>query len=391
MAVGIRPRVLHIRSSSALLGAEQVVLELLKNSAEFGVDAFLLVLRDPNDPTTQLYKVANDMGIGVTELECGGTPSRKVLSDLRLICESYSVSALHCHGYKEDILVWLAGISLPKVATNHLWKRTNLKLWIYSLLDALSLRTFQHVVAVSSKIQKDMNRLGVPASRTSLILNGIDVDSISKSEPDRERLISSLNIDKDTLLVASLSSLTPEKGIDVLVNAIDKVLRLPELQKLSFKVLVIGEGPERPRLEALIQDLGLEKTVVLLGHRSDARDLLKLVDIFVLPSRNEGLPISLLEAMASGCAVVATDVGEVKSVLSSSEQGALIQPDDSDMTAQAIGDFLTDSRKLESCKKQGYERVSHGFSAREMTRQYCDIYSNVLGIAGNLERKRPSY
>lgn len=80
MAVGIRPRVLHIRSSSALLGAEQVVLELLKNSAEFGVDAFLLVLRDPNDPTTQLYKVANDMGIGVTELECGGTLLERFLA-----------------------------------------------------------------------------------------------------------------------------------------------------------------------------------------------------------------------------------------------------------------------------------------------------------------------
>lgn len=378
MAVGFRPRVLHVRSSSAMLGAEQVVLELLKNSPEFGVDGLLLVLRDPSDPQSELYRSAQNMGIEVIELECGGSPSRAVLKELRYICESRCIDVLHCHGYKEDILVWLARIRLPKVATNHLWKRTNLKLWIYSLLDALALRSFQHIVAVSTQILQDMSKLGLSASKMSLILNGIDLESIRSSQPDRKRLSSSLQIEEDTFLIASLSSLTPEKGIDVLINAIDRVRKLPGIQKLLFKVLVIGEGPERKRLETLIKDLGLEERVVLLGHRSDARDLLKVVDVFVLPSRNEGLPISLLEAMAAGCAVIATDVGEVKSVIVNPEQGTLIKPDDEEMIALAIADFLTSARKMAACKAHGYERVRSGFSAREMTRQYCEIYSNLF-------------
>lgn len=378
MAVGSRPRVLHIRSSSALLGAEQVVLELLKNSHQFGIDSSLLVLRDPSDAQTELYKAARGLGIDVSELECGATPSRSVFRKLRQACESNSIDVVHCHGYKEDILVWLARIKLPKVATNHLWKRTNLKLWIYSLIDAFSLRSFEHVIAVSSHIQRDMNKLGIPTSRMSLILNGIDVESISSSQPDLKRLATSVGIKENSFLIASLSSLTPEKGIDVLLSAIGKLQAMPEIASIPFKVLIIGEGPERERLENMIHDLGLGESVVMLGHRSDARNLLKMIDIFVLPSRNEGLPIALLEAMASNCGVIATNVGEIASVISEPEQGSLVESNDVEGIAQAIASLLNNPEKLESSKKEGYCRVSDKFSATEMTRQYCEVYMKVI-------------
>jgi|GEM_PF-1093594 len=379
MMVGSRPRVLHVRSSNFLLGAEQVVLELLKNSAKFGVEASLLVLRDPSDSQTELFKAAKDSGIKVAELECGATPSRSVLKALKDICESDSIDAVHCHGYKEDILVWLARIRLPKVATNHLWKRTNLKLWVYSLIDALSLFSFQHIIAVSSAIQRDMNKLGIPNSKMSLILNGIDVESISSFTPDLERLAANVGIEKSSLVIASLSSLTPEKGIDVLLKAIGNVRRMSEAGEVSFKVLVIGDGPERERLERMISELELKESVTMLGHRSDARELLKLVDIFVLPSRNEGLPISLLEAMASNCGVIATDVGEVASVLSKPEHGGvLVKADDVDGVSLAISGLLKDHDKLQSFKEDGYQRVKDKFSADEMTRQYCEVYTRVI-------------
>ena len=388
MVVGPRPRVLHVRSSSALLGAEQVVLELLKNSPEFGVEASLLVLRDPNDAQTELYRAAKSLGVPVSELECGATPSRSVLKELRKACVSNSIDVIHCHGYKEDILVWLAGLKLPKVATNHLWKRTNLKLWIYSLLDALSLRNFQHVIAVSRQIQSDMSKLGIPSSRMSMILNGIDVDAFSATEPDRKLLFPGAEIEKGTRLIASLSSLTPEKGIDVLINAIGIIREMPEIGEFAFKVLVIGEGPERQRLEALIQDLDLQETVLMLGHRSDARDLLKMVDIFVLPSRNEGLPISLLEAMASNCGVIATDVGEIKSVITGPELGEVVPADNAEMVARAVAGFLVNSERLKSCQERGLERVKNKFSAREMARQYCEIYKEVLGHGKTVESQQ---
>jgi len=368
-----------VRSSGAILGAEQVVLELLKNCPDFGVDASLLVIRDPADSQTELYKAADKSGLSVIELECGGIPSRSVLKKLREICESNRIDVVHCHGYKEDILVWLAGIRIPKVATNHLWKRTNFKLWIYSLLDAVSLRSFQHVIAVSSQIQRDMGKLGIPDSKMSVILNGIDVESISELCLEDERASLGEGIEENTILVASLSSLTPEKGIDVLLNAISRIHRMPEVSGVSFKVLVIGDGPERKRLETMIHDLCLEQCVVVLGHRSDARKLLKMVDIFVLPSRNEGLPIALLEAMAAKCAVVMTDVGEVKAVITQPEYGALVQPDDAEALALGVASYLTNTERLETCKQRGLERVKNKFSAQEMTRQYCEIYTRAIG------------
>jgi glycosyltransferase involved in cell wall biosynthesis len=378
MADGPRPRVLHVRSSGALLGAEQVVLELLKNSQRFGVDASLLVIKDPKDSQTELYRAATRLGVDVSELDCGATVSRSVLKKLRKICKCDSIDIIHCHGYKEDILFWLAGIKLPKVATNHLWKRTNLKLWIYSLLDALSLRSFQHVVAVSSRIQHDMNKLGIPNSKMSLILNGIDVESISSSAPDLGPLAKDMGINEGTFVIASLSSLTPEKGIDVLLNAISHIRTGRETAGIPFKVLVIGDGPERERLETVVHNLNLEGCVEMLGHRSDARELLQMVDIFVLPSRNEGLPIALLEAMASNCGIVATNVGEVASVITRQEQGFLVDADDVEGISRAISDFLKDRDKLNSAKRHSYYRVKDAFSSTEMARQYCEVYAEVI-------------
>ena len=378
MIAGSRPRVLHVRSSNLLLGAEQVVLELLKNSSEFGIEASLLVIKDPADSETELYRAAKASGITVTELECGATPTRSVLKKLKQICTSDEIDLVHCHGYKEDILIWLAGIKLPKVATNHLWKRTNLKLWIYSLIDAVSLRSFNHIIAVSSQIQRDMKKLGIPNSKMSLILNGIDVESISSSAPDLKHIGTSFGIKENTVVIASLSSLTPEKGIDVLLNAIGNIRRMPDIPELSFKVLVIGDGPERERLEGMITDLELNEFVTMVGHRSDARELLKLVDIFVLPSRNEGLPISLLEAMASNCGVIATDVGEVSSVITKPNHGVLVKANDVEGVSLAISDLLKDHEKLELLKNNSYQRVKEKFSAFEMTRQYCEIYTKAI-------------
>jgi hypothetical protein len=89
-----------VRSSGGILGAEQVVLELLKNCPNLGVDASLLVIRDPTDSQTELYKAAYNLGLSVIELECGGIPSRSVLKKLREICESNRADVIHCHGYK---------------------------------------------------------------------------------------------------------------------------------------------------------------------------------------------------------------------------------------------------------------------------------------------------
>jgi glycosyltransferase involved in cell wall biosynthesis len=104
-----------------------------------------------------------------------------------------------------------------------------------------------------------------------------------------------------------------------------------------------------------------------------------MIDIFVLPSRNEGLPISLLEAMAAKCAVVVTNVGEVKAVIIRPDYGALVQPGDAEAFALGIASYLTNTERLESCKERGYERVKESFSAQEMTREYCDIYTRVVG------------
>ena len=145
--------------------------------------------------------------------------------------------------------------------------------------------------------------------------------------------------------------------------------------------VLLGDGPEQSALEAQASALGVRNRVVFLGYRQDVPDLLACADLLVLPSLFEGLPLSILEAMAAGKPVIATDVGGTSEVIEPEQTGLLVPPANPGALAGAIRRVLFDRRLAERLALTGKARVRDEFSAATMVQSVTQIYEDVLSSA----------
>jgi glycosyltransferase involved in cell wall biosynthesis len=150
--------------------------------------------------------------------------------------------------------------------------------------------------------------------------------------------------------------------------------------------VLAGDGPLRPRLEELARSLGLAERVLFLGHRDDVPALLASCDLFVLPSLYEGLPLSLLEAMASGRPAIATDVPGSNEVVHHAESGLLVPRADPLALADAIRRLLADPAAAERLARAGRARVDRDFSVERMVRGVEAVYDQLLASPRTLGR-----
>jgi glycosyltransferase involved in cell wall biosynthesis len=174
-------------------------------------------------------------------------------------------------------------------------------------------------------------------------------------------------------IVLCVARLQREKGIDDLVEA---ALRLGE-RAPGARVLVAGDGPERETLKAAVAASGAEERIALLGHRGDVARLLVAADAFVLPSRHEGLPISLLEGMAAGLPSVATAVGGIPGLVEDGVSGLLVAPDSPDQLADALARVLEDGELARRLGEAGRRVVEERHSPAAVAGAYADIYAEL--------------
>lgn len=203
--------------------------------------------------------------------------------------------------------------------------------------------------------------LGIPAERTEVVPNGIDLPGEIPSWYSRPT-------------VGIVARLVPTKGVDVFLQAI-QLLR-PEIPELS--AVVIGAGPERDNLEFLCHRLGLGKVVKFMGHRDDVPRLLRQMAVFVLPTRSEGLGISLMEAMALGVPVVATGVGGVPELVRHRFTGLLVPEDDTNAIARSVRQILGDRETAENLRRGAYKHLAENYSTAAMLKRTLQLYGRVL-------------
>jgi glycosyltransferase involved in cell wall biosynthesis len=167
------------------------------------------------------------------------------------------------------------------------------------------------------------------------------------------------------------------------VHALEHLRR--DARATKFKLLIVGEGPERERVEAAARSLGLEASVVFAGHASDVRPFYALADVLALPSHSEGSPLVLLEAMAAGVPVVATAVGGVPEVATDGETALLVPPHDPSAIANALARVLSDATLARSLAERAAAHVAERFSPEARARALVRIYDALVsGEAGRL-------
>ncbi|MBI5881505.1 MAG: glycosyltransferase [Elusimicrobia bacterium] len=258
-------------------------------------------------------------------------------------------------------------ISSPRVnyRTRTLWTK---------LLDR-ALKGADDMLVAESKASRDylVRWLGYSADKVRIIHNGVDLAGcpISKLERRQKRL--ELRLAADDVLIGSAGRLDEQKGFDTLVAA------MGALGKRPIRCVVLGEGPARPRLEARIRRLGIERKVMLLGERDDMTSWLSALDIFVLPSLWEGLPNALLEAMAVGLPVVASAVDGVVEAVDSGKNGLLVPPGRPGALAAAVAKLAADPAARSRMGEAAKETVTRRFNLIDMMASYERAYAEVLG------------
>lgn len=241
---------------------------------------------------------------------------------------------------------------------NHQWLLRPKQLayrWLYRLLS----RRVSGLVAVSDEVRESiLQEIGGVGAKIVIIPNGVDVDLFGDTA-DRDRLRSELGAHPDDFVMAMVATFKRQKGHVHLVEAMARV----HPSHPEARVFLVGDGELREDMTAKVEEAGLSGTIHFLGSRRDVAALLAASDCFVLPSLWEGLPIALLEAMASGLPCIATHVSGTEQVVVPGVTGLLVPPGDSTAFAAAIGDVLADRRRAGEMGAAGRRRVQSDFSA----------------------------
>ncbi len=374
-------RVLHLISSSGYFGADNMLIELAKGAAGADVSPVVGVFRNVHNPHVEIADVAGGHNIPVEVFPCGGRMDGRTVFRIRRFLRREGIGVLHTHGYKSNLygLAASAGMRVGKVATCHNWLGDDIKMKSYARLDKLFLRRFDRVVAVSDTIREELASAGIPSHRLVTISNGIDLERFQRRAA-AEDVRAELGIREGCRVIGTVGRLSEEKGHTYLLQAAHD----PALEGRDLVLLIVGDGPLRAGLEEQAAGKGKgPPDMIFTGTRTDVDRLYGLMDVFVLPSLTEGLPMALLEAMASKRPVVATRVGGVPQVIEDGFSGRLVDPANAGALAEAIRGILVDPEGGRRMAEKAYATVRERFSAEAMVQRYLDVYGEVMRAVKN--------
>ena len=351
-------RVLAMVEAHSISGSAKAVLEFAKEAIR-GQTALprvdLSIMTFSRGPVENSFTAAiRNTGVPLDIVSESGRFDTGVIQQLRALVENRPTDLVWSNGVKSHFLVRWTGLNRSRgwVAFHHGYTTTDMKMRIYNRLDGWSLKAADAVLTSSCAFVKELERKSVHSSRIH-----VQHMPIRPFAPVPEARISALRrqlgLDSRTRVVLSVGRLSREKGHADLIRAFPRVREL--LGSVPVRLVLVGEGPERSRIEELCRSLCLTNAVTLAGQQDDPNPYYAIADVFALPSHSEGSPNVLLEAMAAGIPVVATAVGGVPELVSNGRDALLVNKHDRAGLASAVAQLILDhalSDRLVSLARQ---------------------------------------
>jgi glycosyltransferase involved in cell wall biosynthesis len=358
--------VAHVLASLEIGGGERVALELASGQAAAGHGVMVVSLAAPPDGPLGEAFVARGVAVHRAAKRPGVDPTLPFR--LTALFRREGVTVVHLHNRLPLIYGAAAGrlAGAVVVHTRHGPRQsTPRQQW---LLRGAGKLVHAYVVVSSEVRDFARQQRECPNDRISIIDNGVDVPSFRFGAEERRAAREALGIPIDSWVVGSVGRFAPEKDYPFLVRSVAPLLGP------SARLMILGDGAEMANVKAEIVAQGIEPFSVLPGARGDVLRHLAALDVFVLSSRMEGMPLVVLEAMAAGLPVVATAVGGLRALIKDGETGFLIPSGDEEALRARLSALRSDPHSGREVGARGREQVSARHSRETMVARYLDLY-----------------
>jgi len=374
-----KPLVVHLIYKLDVGGLEKVMLDCIQGTVHKGVEHAVIALTEATEfaqmlpESVQVFSLNKKPG---SDLACHIRLFRILRKLKPAVIQTYNIATIEYHP-----IAWLAGVK-GHIHAEHgrdIYdpKGENKK---HNLLRRLMVFFIHSYIAVSDDLtQWLINYVGLSKKKVKLIYNGIDTEKFAqKQELSRDIL----PFGKNTYLFGAISRLTPIKDHQNLIHAF-AILNNKLYQKSNrtddIKLVIVGDGPLATELRALVEELDLKDHVYFTGEQSEIEKILPELNVYVMSSIAEGIPLAILEAMSVGLPIVSTEVGGIPELLENNKQGLLVPAQDSEALANAMLWMLEhDVESLEQGKRNR-DIVDSKFSLSAMVDSYLQEYKKLIG------------
>lgn len=370
--------VLEVIASQQGGGAEHL-LWLIKGADESRFDFTVLIPGDDGGIKISEFKTLN---VKLVTFNPFYRFSLRKFFALRNLIEEGKFDIVHFHGIRAAMLGRISTLLMlrkPKIVYTihgfHLNYCNPIKRSLLFSVERFLNRFTDVIICVSYSDKKTIIEKNlVEENKITVIWNGIDIEKFQRAKVDKFIKKKELGLPIDAIVITMIGRLHPQKDHETLLSAFRLII--PILQ--NAHLLIVGDGPLRLKLERYAQSLGLKEKVKFTGFRKDIPEILAITDIFVLSTLWEGLPLALLEALASAKPVIASDIESIREVVVNEEVGLLVPPKDPKTLAQAIIKVAKNPKKARNMGENGLRKVKEHFGFEVMAKKTMQLYENLL-------------
>lgn len=363
-----RTKILHVITSLGLGGAENLLLSYLKNLDKNKFSFYVCCLRDkPDDLSFEISEYAQ-----IINLKMKSKFNPLVVFRLLKVIKRIKPEIIHSHLFQARIYTTFAHLLYRRgVLITHKHSIVNpRKHHIFMLLELVAIMFNKKVIAISESVKQSLCKYEfIPREKIFVLTNSIDYLKFNEASKNKTYLI-----DK-SIVIGTVGRVEREKGINYLLLAMEIILKQHPYAKLE----IIGDGSRFNELKSLAEKIGISNSVIFFGKLVNTIPNYGRMDVFVLPSILEGFGLVLLEAMAAGIPVVATNVHGIKEVVVDGKSGILVPPKNPEAIAQAVTRIIEDPQLSNHLIEEGFNRARL-FDIQEHLLKLENLYNNLLGV-----------
>lgn len=369
-------KILYIAISSQTGGVPRHILQALRHAKEYG---YKVAVAAPADG--DYYPWFRQQAAGMLRV-CLKPYSFRSLWKIRCYIKKNGIELVHSHGKGAGMYARPLKLLCPGIKVVHTFHGVYIEEYsvllraIYCQIERRLRRWTDHFICVSQSERKEAMRLRfADPKHTSVICNGVEPEHFQSVIINRDQYLKEFGFPQNAYIIGCVARLEQMKGHQYLLSAFAKLIK----KHPQSRLLLVGDGPERETIEAQIQEQNLGSFVYLTGFRHDVPQLLKLFDMFVSASLKEGMPYTLIEALAAGTPVTATDVIGNRDVIHGGKNGFLVCAENAEDLAEKL-DYAVQNPEL--CRKysvQGQKTVRALFTEQRFAGKLFEVYDRVIG------------